>query len=281
MSEPAMQQNVQNDVSELPVGEILRRTRLHYERSIEDVERALHIQPKQIQAIEAGDMEALPARVYAIGFVRSYAEYLGLDGDKIVELFKAQTQTLPPKADLSFPEGEVQSNMPPLGVILIIAALLLMALAFTFTRNDEDAPPPAEAQTIPEVPEELTVQALEEKQAAVIAAQQEPEPEPAKQEGIVLKMVSDSWVEIRDVNKRKLISRVLKAGDQYFVPDRLDLSMSIGNAGGVEILVDGDPLENIGKSGEVLRNIPLNAEALLIRFPRAQQNTIETSEQNQ
>ena len=51
--------------------------------------------------------------------------------------------------------------------------------------------------------------------------------------------------------------------------------MSIGNAGGVEILVDGDPLQNLGGSGQVLRNIPLNAEALKKRFPKPVENTDE------
>jgi len=281
MSEPATEQKSDN-FTDLPVGEILRRTRVHYNRSIEDVESALRIQAKQIQAIETGDLSVLPARVYAIGFVRSYAEYLGLDGEKIVDLFKAQTGHAPAEPKLQFPEAPQTFSTPPLWVFVTIAAILCAILVgFLFNGSKPDIEP----EPVPEVPAELTVEALEEKQATV------PEPEPEQQEasqpaaeqpkGIVLKMLSNSWVEIRDQNNRKLISRVLEAGDQYFVPDRLDLSMSIGNAGGVEILVDGIALENIGESGQVLRNIPLNAGALKERFPFSAQMPVETSAENQ
>lgn len=272
MNQPAYTQS-QNDFAELPVGEILKRTRLHYNRTIEEVEAALRIQGKQIHAIEVGDTQSLPARVYAIGFVRSYAEYLGLDGEKIVELFKAQSEPQgPQEKTLKFPENKTQIEAPPVGfaVFLFVVLCAVLVIASSFLGKSEQ--PSVQEEIIPEVPKELTVAALEEKQAAMIAEPEpEPEPEPVveEQKGIVLKMVQNSWVEIRDANGRKLISRVLSAGDQYFVPERLGLSISIGNAGGVEILVDGDTLDNLGVKGQVLRNIPLNAEALLKRFPKA------------
>ena len=109
MNQPAYDQS-QNDFSDMPVGEILRRTRLHYNRTIEEVEAALRIQGKQIHAIEVGDTESLPARVYAIGFVRSYAEYLGLDGEKIVQLFKAQSEQDNTPPSLKFPEQKAEEE---------------------------------------------------------------------------------------------------------------------------------------------------------------------------
>jgi len=280
MNQPALD-NAQSDFSNLPVGEILRRTRLHYNRSIEEVEAALRIQGKQLHAIETGDTQSLPARVYAIGFVRSYAEYLGLDGDKIVSLFKSQSEPETPDEALKFPENKIETKAPPVGIAVALFVLLCAALVAVFSLGGSPSQKPVEQDIIPEVPKELTVAALEEKQAAIIT-KPEPEPEPVaeKQKGIVLKMVQNSWVEIRDANRRKLISRVLNEGDQYFVPERLGLSMSIGNAGGVEILVNGDALDGLGKSGQVLRNIPLNADALLARFP-AVQTTVESASETE
>jgi len=281
MSEPATQQS-HNDFSELPVGEILRRTRLHYDRSVEEVEAALRIQAKQIHAIEIGNMAALPARVYAIGFVRSYAEYLGLDGDKIVDLFKSQTNDTPAQSQTKAKLASVKQTpqSPPVGIAVALFALLCFALVMIFGlgngKQKSEKPPKVQEEIIPEVPKELTVKALEEKQATTPKIEPPPKPVEQKQEGIVLKMVQNSWVEIRDANGRKLISRVLNKGDKYFVPERLDLSISIGNAGGVEILVDGDPLDGLGKQGQVLRNIPLNANALLKRFPKAE-TSLETA----
>lgn len=281
MNQPAFEQS-QNDFSDLPVGEILRRTRLHYNRTIEEVEAALRIQGKQLHAIEVGDTESLPARVYAIGFVRSYAEYLGLDGEKIVSLFKAQSEPETPEPALKFAESKPASEAPPVGVAVALFVLLCVVLVTVFSFGGSSTQKAVEQEIIPEVPKELTVAALEEKQAAIVK-KPAPEPKPVveKPKGIVLKMLQNSWVEIRDENGRKLISRVLNAGDQYFVPERLGLSMSIGNAGGVEILVDGDSLDGLGKKGQVLRNIPLKAEALLKRFPKAQNTPIENVDKNQ
>jgi len=132
MNQPAYKQS-QNDFSDLPVGEILRRTRLHYDRTIEEVEAALRIQGKQIHAIEIGDTESLPARVYAIGFVRSYAEYLGLDGDKIVQLFKAQSETETTPPSLKFPEQKQQSEEPPVG--MAVAFFVLINPRYTYNKR--------------------------------------------------------------------------------------------------------------------------------------------------
>jgi len=282
MSEPATQQS-STDSSKLPVGEILRRTRMHYDRSIEEVEAALRIQAKQIHAIEIGDTEALPARVYAIGFVRSYAEYLGLDGDKIVGLFKAQTGKPAEEQDIKKPKKSVtQSNNPPIGIVVGLLVLICAVLIAVLSIGSVEEKVTNTPEIVPEVPKELTKAVLEEKQAI---KPPEPKPEPApepvvkKPKGIVLKLVQNSWVEIRDQNNRKLISRVLKEGDQYFVPERLGLSISIGNAGGVEIQVDGQPLQDLGRKGQVLRNIPLNAEALKARFPSAATTTTKTTAQ--
>lgn len=272
MNQPAYQQSSESNSTEMPVGEILRRTRLHYNRSIEDVEAALRIQAKQIHAIEVGDMSAFPARVYAIGFVRTYAEYLGLDGDKIIELFKQQTEGKSKAPDLKLPDSREPDQTPPVGIAVALFALLCLILIVSFSFSGEKSEEP---EIIPEVPQELTVTALKEKQEVVVR-EPEPEPEPVVEEkpkGIILKMLQNSWIEIRDQNNRKLISRVLKAGDQYFVPDRLDLRISIGNAGGVEIQVDGEPLQNLGGEGQVLRNIPLNAEVLKQRFPKQVENS--------
>ncbi|MBU0859077.1 MAG: helix-turn-helix domain-containing protein, partial [Alphaproteobacteria bacterium] len=97
------QKNWEN-LTDMTVGEILRRTRLHYGQSLTDVESILRIRAAQLQALEDGRIDLLPGRVYAIGFVRAYAEYLGLDGEKMVHLFKAQAGNPPrPRAELHFP----------------------------------------------------------------------------------------------------------------------------------------------------------------------------------
>ena len=99
--------------TELSVGEILRRGRKHYGQSLEQVSSALRIRAKQLEALEKGEWHRLPGQVYTIGFVRAYAEYLGLDGEKMVRLLKMQSDgftRLRPK--LSFPAPPSENRAP-------------------------------------------------------------------------------------------------------------------------------------------------------------------------
>src|SRR5690606_13898422 len=98
--------------ADLPVGEILRRGREHYNLSLNDVEAALRIRASQLGAIEQGRLDLLPGRVYAVGFVRAYAEYLGLDGGRIVQLFKAQSGESRKSPELHFPVAASESKVP-------------------------------------------------------------------------------------------------------------------------------------------------------------------------
>lgn len=79
---------------------------------------------------------------------------------------------------------------------------------------------------------------------------------------VVVKARIDSWVEIRDPNGGLLLTRVLRTGDSYRVPNQPGLLMLTGNAGGLEILVDGFAIPNLGPKGAVRRNVVMEAEAL-------------------
>src|SRR5690606_34117926 len=82
--------NILDHYTDLPVGEVLRRARLGFGMEIPYASSRLNIRPEHLDAIEEGDASRLPGRVYAIGFVRAYADFLQLDADKIVYMFKSQ-----------------------------------------------------------------------------------------------------------------------------------------------------------------------------------------------
>src|SRR5262245_4245779 len=72
------------------VGPDLSKARQRKGKKLSDVWLVLKIRPDHLIAIEEGRFEALPGRVYAIGYVRSYAAYLGLDSEKFVDRLKAE-----------------------------------------------------------------------------------------------------------------------------------------------------------------------------------------------
>jgi cytoskeleton protein RodZ len=95
--------------------------------------------------------------------------------------------------------------------------------------------------------------------AVPAAADQGPNP-PGE---VVIRATADSWIQIRDARQSVLLTRVLKAGESCRAPDRPGLSMRTGNAGGLQITVNGVPAPPIGGRGMVRRNVALDGHALL------------------
>src|SRR5271154_6628831 len=72
------------------VGQDLRAARLRRGDDLATISRALKIRKDHLEALEEDRIEALPGRTYAVGFIRSYSDYLGLDAPQCVDRFKAQ-----------------------------------------------------------------------------------------------------------------------------------------------------------------------------------------------
>lgn len=141
------------------VGQVLRAARLRRGDDLATVSRALKIRKDHLEALEEDRFEALPGRTYAVGFVRSFADYLGLDPLQCVERFKSEiagrtdvqpTIGPPPDADLvRLPQGWVVIGVVIIGLIVYGAyhlarsadALLRQPVAAVPTRIVP--PPPA------------------------------------------------------------------------------------------------------------------------------------------
>jgi cytoskeleton protein RodZ len=80
---------------------------------------------------------------------------------------------------------------------------------------------------------------------------------------VVIKALSDSWVQVQGPNNELLLTRILRTGDTYRVPDRPGLVMVTGNAGALEISVDGESMGPVGPIGVVRRNVALDPDRLV------------------
>ena len=72
------------------LGDLLRETREQKNLSLEDAEKGTNIRKLYIKAIEDGNYDKLPGEVFLKGFMKTYAKFLGLDGQKIIEQYKAE-----------------------------------------------------------------------------------------------------------------------------------------------------------------------------------------------
>ena len=109
-------------------GGLLRRTREELGWDIRDVASALRIRAEYLAALERNTVEGLPGPTYATGFLRAYAEYLGLDGHEIVRRFREEKTGLHTKPELAFPVPLTDRGIPGGGIFLI--AVLMAGLAY-------------------------------------------------------------------------------------------------------------------------------------------------------
>ncbi|MDX1600471.1 MAG: DUF4115 domain-containing protein [Anaerolineales bacterium] len=120
------------------IGRLLRESREKLGLTLEEVERATRIRRRHLEALERGDPEALPSPVQARGFLRNYADYLGLDADEVLLRYaeKLQSRNQHPavkdesrKADPSSGGVQVRTRrFPWLTSDLFIAAFVLIAV---------------------------------------------------------------------------------------------------------------------------------------------------------
>ena len=362
------------------VGLLLCETRKQAGLDIAEVARVLRISKRYLEAMEEGRIEDLPGTAYAIGFARSYAEHLKLDGEEIVRRYKAEALGVSAKTDLTFPKPIPDSGVPGAAVLGLGVILAGVAYGVWYWNSNGDelmgarvdpvpehmaapaeekavvavpeltpepAPEPVsepevvvepaieptvaaitedpatEAQEVestpetmmeavqetteaPEMPVEVPVEAAPvetpaedptetipvDEQPVVEAPDVEtpvvetpavetpaveptvteaPEPTPAEptppvengDSRITVRAKSNSWIQIRDeALDRLLFTRLLRQGDTYEVPNRAGLRLMTGNAGALELLVDGKPIAAIGAVGEVRRNVELDPEKL-------------------
>jgi len=79
---------------------------------------------------------------------------------------------------------------------------------------------------------------------------------------VVLVARQEAWVQVSGANQ-EVWTRVLRPGDRYLVPNDPSLTLSTGNAGGLDILVDGKKVASLGPVGVVRRGISLDPKRLL------------------
>lgn len=137
------------------IGEELKAERLRCGLSVEDVSQRLRIRVQHLHSIEEGRFGDLPGRIYALGFVRSYAEFLGADGDVCVRIFKDEVGPDGHSRRLSFPTPPIENRRP--GLMTLAVSLLLGALVYGgwyVYSNQSDRL----AETVPAVPERFVEQ---------------------------------------------------------------------------------------------------------------------------
>ena len=144
---------------QMEIGRLLRHTRTSLGQSVEDVCKLLRIRKIYIEAIENSEYSVLPGGPYGMGFVKAYAEHLGLDSAEIARRFRAESNAPDVRSELSFPKP-VQESRVPGGAVLLIAALLGIGAYggwyYLSSQGKTIADPMVDAQIVEPVEEPVT-----------------------------------------------------------------------------------------------------------------------------
>lgn len=111
-----------------PLGETLQRARQSKGVTIEDAERVTRIPRKYIEALEVENYGILPAPVYARGFLRSYASYLGLDPKELLPFFPVghvEEPKLEPLPEVRQPRTWNMNGVIAMSVVAVLIAIVI------------------------------------------------------------------------------------------------------------------------------------------------------------
>jgi cytoskeleton protein RodZ len=128
------------------VGQDLRAARLRLGDDLATVSNTLKIRKDHLEALEEDRLEALPGRTYAVGFVRSYATYLGLDATEYLERFKEEIAGRTESAHLAPYIDPGERRLPQGWQVIAVAfvALLIFGIYLVVkAMSSESAPPVA------------------------------------------------------------------------------------------------------------------------------------------
>lgn len=230
--------------------------------SVEDVARATRVRPATLRALEAGDLAALGAPVYARGHLRSVASAVGADPAPWLHVYEEQVGT-PAPATSVLPAGADpatrRANSAGVPVWLQVAAgavlfMVVLGVVGLVSGGDEDAP------------DDVAVQAtVAPSAAAPAAAEDEPPADPAApgpdavaqapQEVVLQVRVTGqrSWLRISKPDNTVLFEGTLDNGAVREFRDDERLRVLVGDAGAVALSVNGQDLGVAGAQGEVAR----------------------------
>jgi len=225
-----------------PIGFELRARRGAMGLSVDDVAAKLCISKDYVLAIETCDTDALPGAGYVTGFVRSYANLLGMNAKDAVQRYKAETEVATDTRRFKAPHFVARREIRlPRGS----AAALLIAVTFTTLAMWYGTSTTAQSPQLISEASEST---------AIVDALPTISLDPAV---ITIEAVSTSWIEIRGADNTVVASRILTAGENFELPRQDNMVLAARDGGAIKIHRAGNISGPLGPKGAPLRAYPL------------------------
>lgn len=243
------------------IGAYLRNLRLHQKMSLEDVASTTLIPVRTLAAIEAGDLKRLPEPVYVQGFIRRYADAIGVDGTEFANAFPTHVCFRSTKPSW---RSTIQAQLRPVHLYLLYTLLVIGSiggLSYLLNRSTNQAPGLASSSAQlanrinPLPPSDFYGPPAPNQRRAAIANQ----PQLAKLVNpVVDKPVrvsltvkgQQSWLRIT-VDGKMAFEGMLQQGTQRSWAGNEEVTVRAGDAGAVEISYNESQPKPLGSPGDV------------------------------
>ncbi len=216
---------------ETGIGATLREARGRRKIDLVEVEAAIKIRIRYLQAMENEEWDALPGGAYTRGFIRTYAIYLGLDGERLADEYKRSTaapggERTPKRVEPVPASGRSERPRISGGVLAAAVILVLVALVVAIGLvggDDSSAPEPSASE------------GSGERRSSSRATAPLPKPEVE----VTLAATGEVWVCLLNAGEDALIDgQILEVGVDAGPYRSTRFEVALGN-GSVEMTIDG------------------------------------------
>jgi cytoskeletal protein RodZ len=244
-----------------PIGERLKAAREAKGLSLDDVANRTRVPIRHLQHIEAGEWDALPAPTYSVGFARSYANVVGLNGSEIgAELRERLGGGQARPAVAAYYEPADPARVPPKSLAIVAGIIaVLLAVGYLIWRSgsvDDTAVEPAEVAAAVDEPIVQTPPQAAAPQAAA----------PVATGPVVLTATEEVWLRIYEEGGQRLYEGTLGAGQSYTVPPTAQRPQIItGRPNVLRVTVGNTAIPPLGEPERTISDVSLAPADLVAR----------------
>jgi cytoskeletal protein RodZ len=199
--------------------------------SLREISDATNISVRYLEALEESRFDILPAPVFARGFLRQYARYVGLDADEVVNSYlqahgagqaEEAVTVLPSRPRREWVSGAVMVA----AMLLLLAGVAALALLVERSGETEAAPPPQAAPPVAAAPPAPAAQPTQTEARSPLL--------------VTLDFEDDCWVEATIDGERR-VSQLHLQGESLRLEAQERVLLTLGEPGAVRVEVNGEP----------------------------------------
>ncbi|MFJ8942383.1 helix-turn-helix domain-containing protein [Streptomyces sp. NPDC102395] len=243
------------------IGRTLRQARVAAGLTVDDVSTATRVRTAIVRAIEADDFAPCGGDVYARGHIRSLARAVRLDPAPLMDQFDALHGGRPaptPAAPLFEAERIRPERRGPNWTAAMVAAIVAVIgfVGFTAFKGGDDGTKDVADGTAPSSSAPATPTTKSDKPAPVKPAPSDSAIAAAPQDKVTVQVSATdgkSWIYAKDHNGRMLFDGLLKKGQSKTFQDSEKINLVLGDAGAIQLYVNGKKIEDDFQPGAVER----------------------------